>query len=113
VPSIWWETGPIVVWEAFQNGRPVITSDIGGMSEKVTDGVDGLHFRTGDAQALARTMRRAAETLGLWEEMHARVPRQPAHSIGEDLQIMTTLYGDLLEGRELRDGYQREAVTNA
>ena len=30
VPSIWWETGPIVVWEAFQNGRPVISSDIGG-----------------------------------------------------------------------------------
>ena len=38
VPSIWWETGPLVVMEAFQYGRPVICSDIGGMSEKVTDG---------------------------------------------------------------------------
>ena len=48
VPSIWWETGPLVVMEAFQYGRPVICSDIGGMSEKVTDGVNGLHFRRRD-----------------------------------------------------------------
>jgi glycosyltransferase involved in cell wall biosynthesis len=99
VPSIWWETGPIVVWEAFQNGRPVICSDIGGMSEKVTDGVDGLHFRTGDAGDLARVLARAAGTPGLWDQLHARVPREPAHSIEEDLEMMTVLYRDLLGGR--------------
>ena len=37
--------------EAFQYGRPVICSDIGGMSEKVTDGVNGLHFRTARPRA--------------------------------------------------------------
>ena len=36
------------------HGRPVICSDIGGMAEKVTDGVDGLHFRGGDPEDLAR-----------------------------------------------------------
>ena len=60
VPSAWWETGPLVVWEAFQHRRPVICSDIGGQSEKVLDGVNGLHFRRGDAESLARTMQRAA-----------------------------------------------------
>jgi glycosyltransferase involved in cell wall biosynthesis len=100
VPSIWWETGPIVVWEAFQHGRPVICSDIGGMSEKVTDGVNGLHFRTGDAHDLAETMRRAAETPGLWEELRSGVPREPGHSIEEDVAIMTAIYKGLLE----RDG---------
>ena len=68
------------------------------MSEKVTDGVDGLHFRTGDSHDLARVMRRAAETPGLWDELHARVPREPAHSVEEDLEIMTRLYRTLLEG---------------
>ena len=53
-PSIWWETGPLVVGEAFQHGRPVICSDIGGMAEKVTDGVNGLHFRRGDADEPGR-----------------------------------------------------------
>jgi len=100
VPSIWWETGPIVVWEAFQHGRPVICSDIGGMSEKVTDGLNGLHFRTGDPHDLAETMRRAAETPGLWEELQAGVPREPGHSIDEDVEIMTAIYKGLLERRE-------------
>src|SRR5436190_473016 len=42
VPSIWWENSPLVIQEAFMHGRPVICSDIGGMSEKVTHGVNGL-----------------------------------------------------------------------
>jgi glycosyltransferase involved in cell wall biosynthesis len=53
VPSIWWENSPVVIQEAFRNRRPVICSDIGGMAEKVRDGIDGWHFRAGDAVALA------------------------------------------------------------
>jgi glycosyltransferase involved in cell wall biosynthesis len=104
VPSLWWETGPIVVWEAFQHGRPVICSDIGGMSEKVTDGVNGLHFRTGDPYDLAETMRRATETPGLWDELHAGVPLEPGHSIEEDVEIMTAIYKNLLEGPSRTNG---------
>jgi glycosyltransferase involved in cell wall biosynthesis len=113
VPSIWWETGPIVVWEAFQNGRPVISSDIGGMSEKVTDGVDGLHFRTGDPHSLATVMRRAAESPGLWEQLHAGVPRAPSHTIDEDLEIMTNLYRGLLEAHAAEATLPRESVGSA
>src|SRR5262249_15147584 len=47
VPSIWWENSPLVIQEAFLHGRPLIASDIGGMKEKITDGVDGVHFRVG------------------------------------------------------------------
>ena len=53
VPSIWWENSPVVIQEARRNRRPVICSDIGGMAEKVRDGIDGLHFPVGDAAALA------------------------------------------------------------
>ncbi len=77
VPSIWWETGPLVVMEAFQYGRPVICSDIGGMSKRVTDGVNGLHFRRRDAEDLARKMQRAAETPGLWDELRNEHPAGP------------------------------------
>jgi len=60
VPSIWWENSPLVIQEAFMYGRPVICSDIGGMAEKVRDGVDGLHFRAGDPESLAEAIGRAA-----------------------------------------------------
>ena len=59
MPSIWWENAPLVIEEARAAGRPVICSGIGGMAERVADGVDGLHVPPGDAAALAETMRAA------------------------------------------------------
>jgi glycosyltransferase involved in cell wall biosynthesis len=53
VPSIWWENSPVVIQEAFRNGRAVLCSDIGGMAEKVTPGETGAHFTVGDPRALA------------------------------------------------------------
>jgi glycosyltransferase involved in cell wall biosynthesis len=57
VPSIWLETGPLVVMEAFSLGLPVVGSRLGGIAEKVRDGVDGLLFEPGDEQALAAILR--------------------------------------------------------
>ncbi|WP_374385135.1 glycosyltransferase family 4 protein [Dongia sp.] len=68
-PSVWWENAPLVIDEAFVHRRPVIASNMGGMAESVTDGVDGLTFRPGDAAALADTMERALAEPDLWEEL--------------------------------------------
>ena len=57
VPSIWWENSPLVIQEALLNRRPVITADIGGMAEKVRDGLDGFHFQAGSPFALASLLR--------------------------------------------------------
>jgi len=61
MPSVWWENSPLVIQEALRNGRPVICSDIGGMAEKVRDGIDGFHFHTGNAMALAALLKRLAD----------------------------------------------------
>jgi len=42
VPSRWMETGPLVVLEAFAAGIPVIGSNLGGIRELVTDGLNGF-----------------------------------------------------------------------
>lgn len=60
VPSIWWENSPLVIQESFKARRPVICSDIGGLAEKVRDGVDGFHFRAGSAPALAALLEELA-----------------------------------------------------
>ncbi|WP_210483381.1 glycosyltransferase family 4 protein [Microvirga antarctica] len=77
VPSIWWENAPLVIQEAFRHGRPVIVSDIGGMAEAVRHGVDGLHVRADDPEALARVMREAADTPGLWSRLVAGIRPPP------------------------------------
>jgi glycosyltransferase involved in cell wall biosynthesis len=99
VPSIWWETGPMVVMEAFQYGKPVICSDIGGMSEKVTDGTNGLHFRRRDRDDLAAVMRRAARTPGLWAELRAGIPSEPLRTMDDHVAVLSRLYRELLTDR--------------
>jgi glycosyltransferase involved in cell wall biosynthesis len=62
VPSIWWENSPLVIQEALRNRRPVICSDIGGMAEKVRDGIDGFHFPVGSSLALASLLVKLADS---------------------------------------------------
>jgi glycosyltransferase involved in cell wall biosynthesis len=97
VPSIWWENSPLVIQEAFGHGRPVICSDIGGMAEKVRDGVDGLHFRAGDATSLADTIARATETPGLWEELRAGAA--PVYPLDRHVASLTAIYDQILAAK--------------
>ena len=97
VPSIWWENSPLVIQEAFQHGRPVICSDIGGMAEKVSDGINGLHFRAGDASDLAKTIRRAVNTPGLWEKLQTGIP--DVYAMQNHRTKLIRIYQDLLQKR--------------
>jgi glycosyltransferase involved in cell wall biosynthesis len=97
VPSIWWENSPLVIQEAFFHGRPVICSDVGGMAEKVRDGVDGIHFRAGDAFALARAFETATSSPKLWSSLRAGI-REP-YAMGAHVAHLLDLYGALLTER--------------
>jgi glycosyltransferase involved in cell wall biosynthesis len=107
VPSTWWETGPIVVLEAFQYGRPVICSDIGGMSEKVTDGVNGLHFQRSKPTSLADAIRRAATEPGLWDRLRAGIPS--VTMIEDRAAALAGIYRELLTRRHARAREDAEA----
>ncbi len=76
VPSIWWENSPMVIQEAFCSGRPVICSGIGGMAEKVRNGVDGLHFEARNPTDLSDVLTQAVTTPGLWDQLASNI-RQP------------------------------------
>lgn len=75
MPSTWWENSPLVIQEAFAHGRPLITSDIGGMAEKVRHDVDGLHFRAGSAESLVDRLVDAIRSPDLWERLRSNAPR--------------------------------------
>ncbi len=94
VPSVWWENSPMVIQEAFMYGRPVICSGIGGMAEKVQDGVDGLHFRVEDARDLAAKLHRAASSPAQWKRLRANV--RPVYSMAEAVEAHSSIYRSLL-----------------
>jgi glycosyltransferase involved in cell wall biosynthesis len=102
VPSVWWENSPLVIREAFQHGRPVICSDIGGMAEKVLHDVDGLHFRVGDPARLAETIERAAMTPRLWYRLRDHI--SPVKTIDAHVASLTRLYDELIELRAADPG---------
>ena len=99
VPSIWWENSPLVIQEAFLHGRPVICSDIGGMAEKVTDGINGLHFSARDAVSLASTLRRAVTTPELWGSLRAGIPG--VYKMEDHLKTLSNLYSELIALKRL------------
>jgi glycosyltransferase involved in cell wall biosynthesis len=61
VPSTRPEPFGMALVEAMALGRPVVASAAGGPAEVVTDGVDGLLVRPGDAVALADALQRLIE----------------------------------------------------
>ncbi len=60
VPSEWYENCPMSVIEAFLAGKPVIGSDVGGISEMVDHEVDGFKFEMGNVESLATIMNAVA-----------------------------------------------------
>ena len=56
VPSRWMETGPLVVYEAFAVGVPVVGARHGGMCELIEDNVNGLLFEPNSVEDLARVL---------------------------------------------------------
>ena len=52
VPSEWYDNSPLVIYESFSMGKPVIGSDLGGIPELVDDGENGFVFRAGDSNDL-------------------------------------------------------------
>jgi len=61
VPSIWFETGPFTVLEAFAAGIPVLGSNHGGIAERVEDEESGLLVPPGEVMAWKKALRQLHE----------------------------------------------------
>jgi len=103
VPSQWMETGPLVVLEAFAAGVPVLASALGGLADKVTDGVDGLLVRPHDScDAWIAVLARCASEKNLVSGLkHGVRPPRPMAAVATE---MLTVYGELVSHRARATG---------
>jgi glycosyltransferase involved in cell wall biosynthesis len=93
-PSQGMETGPLVVLEAFAAGVPVLGSALGGIADKITDGVDGLlvhPYHSVDAWSAALTR------VGADRDAMARIIRgvRPPRAMSDVAREMRALYESL------------------
>lgn len=71
MPALWFENLPNTLVESMACGTPVVASNIGSLAAAVTDGVDGLLAKPGDAGDLADKL----ERIILDRELRARLSR--------------------------------------
>jgi glycosyltransferase involved in cell wall biosynthesis len=99
VSSRWWENSPLVIQEAFMQRRPVICSGIGGMAEKVTNEMNGLHFAVGDSNSMATAIERASTEEGLWERLRKGIP--DILTVEDHIENLTGIYQGLLDRKRV------------
>ena len=98
VPSEWYENCPMSVIEAFAQGKPVVVADIGGLSEMITDGVDGFKFEAGAVDGLIAAVEKvmALNEAALGEMGHnAMVKAKTTYSREQYLEKTLKVYGHL------------------
>jgi glycosyltransferase involved in cell wall biosynthesis len=95
VPSLWFESGPQVIYEAFAAGTPVIGSRRGGIAELVTEGETGFLFEPGDSRALAALIARFAADPASLRALRSRIP--PVRTTADVAADMVGIYRSLVK----------------
>ena len=94
VPSQGMETGPLVVLEAFAAGVPVIGAALGGIADKIADGVDGLLVRPyHSVEAWSAALMRVGSDRRLVANLAGGV--RPPRSMSDVARDMRVLYESL------------------
>jgi glycosyltransferase involved in cell wall biosynthesis len=69
LPSLWHENSPLILVDAVQSQTPVIASAVGGVSDLVQDGFNGLLFPMGNLAALSEILQRAIQSPELSDQL--------------------------------------------
>lgn len=90
MPTLWYETSPLVIREAYAAGVPVIGSEIGGLPETIHHQVNGILVPPGDVAALREVLYRCWQNPAELETLRAGIT--PAPTSAEHSQQIAAIY---------------------
>ncbi|HEY9712292.1 MAG TPA: glycosyltransferase, partial [Chroococcales cyanobacterium] len=102
VPSRWYENTPLVMQSALATKTPLIVTNLGGMSELVRDGVNGLLFELNDYQSLSRCLKKVIDTPGLLTEFMSNIA--PERTVSQMVDDIEAVYEKVLNPSLARQG---------
>lgn len=86
VPSLWLESGPQVVYEAFAVHTPVIGSRLGGIAELVSEGETGLLCAPGDVHQLRTLIVHSARQPEVLRDLRNKIgPVRTTSAVADDM----------------------------
>jgi glycosyltransferase involved in cell wall biosynthesis len=95
LPSLWYENSPNVILDAFSHRVPVIASNLGGQSELVQHGINGLLFTRNDPANLAEQIHRLVTDPDLLSRLREGIG--PVRSIGEEVLELEGIYEEAVK----------------
>jgi glycosyltransferase involved in cell wall biosynthesis len=97
------EGSPVAIIEAMAAGRPVVSTDVGGVGEVITDGESGFLVPAGDCEALSRAILLVLSEPERGRRMGnaARAAVYPRYSVGRLVSDLERLYLDLARQKGL------------
>ncbi|GEP56563.1 glycosyltransferase [Reyranella soli] len=107
VPSRYMETGPLVVQEAQALGIPVMGANLGGIAERVRDGIDGWLLPFDDARAWAAAIVEAVSDRGKLAKLSQNMQRN--RTVADVAADMASLYHDVIAENAVSEGESRPA----
>jgi glycosyltransferase involved in cell wall biosynthesis len=98
MPSTWYEALPLSVLHSLSAGTPVIISDLPPFQELITDGYNGLHFKTGSAIDLAEKIKNFDNNYDLMRPMHknARETYIQKYTAKKNYEMLINIYEGVL-----------------
>lgn len=94
VPSVWLETGPLVVLEAFAAGVPVIGARLGGIAELVEHEVDGILVPPKDVSAWAEWIAKLSSDRAFVRSLMSSV--KPPRTMTDVAREMAHVYNEIV-----------------
>lgn len=101
IPSLWPENLPLILQEAQAAGVPALVADVAGMTECVTDGVNGFTFRVGDGMDFQQKMQMIIDQPERLNKLKAKIRNpQPGEyhvtSLAEEAELYLKEYEKIL-----------------
>ena len=98
LPS-YFEGVPISLLEAFSYHLPVISTNVGGIPEILTDGDNGMIISPGDKNALLQAIKVLASSSELREQMGKNAYQRSLSHLPQNVEkSLTNVYNELLSG---------------
>jgi glycosyltransferase involved in cell wall biosynthesis len=98
IPSLWYETGPRTLMEAFGCGLPVIASRLGAIAEQVDEGKTGLLFEPGSGDELSEKIAWAESNPDEMAQMgrRARAVYEARYTPDRNYQRLVEIYSEAI-----------------